>query len=189
MADQKRLFCNFCLRNEFYKLKYLKNTLVMSFRGIIGYYYYCFYSKTHTWINELWAFINLHEKIGLENPLFSYDTETFCWFVDFSKVGNKKGQMPLDYVLETTVAILASLNMYENVKGCSPSTIYGKYRDAIVDFHHHRRRPEGQKILVPTLIGCSIPTTNLNNPTDRAIPVNMLKNFTINSMVEKKFKI
>ncbi len=183
-SGKRRLFCNFCLRNEFYKLKHSKNILILSYRGLIGYYYYCFHAipkTTSMYLSDLQAYIELHVKMGVQNPLFRYDPESLCWFIDFTKVGNRPRQMPLNYVLETAMDILAAFNLYDHVKDCSPATLFNKYKDAIVDFHHHRRRPAGQRLLVPTLFGCGIPMeTSLN----KAIPIQALKNFVPNHMIE-----
>jgi hypothetical protein len=182
----RRLFCNFCMRNEFYKLKHNRNQLVMSFRGLIGYYYYCYYlmPKSPTlWLSDLQQVIELHIRMGVQNPLFRYDPETFCWFIDFSKVGDKRRQVPLKYVLDTTASIMAGLNMYELIKEASTASFFNKFREAINDFHHHRRRP-GRRLLVPTLYGCGIPQ-DLSN---RSIPDVWLKNFVPSYMVENKMR-
>jgi len=184
IVGPKKLFCNFCLRNEFYKLRHQKHVLLMSFRGVIAYYYYCFHLSPKTsamYMMDLEGYINLHVRFGKQNPLFRYDPESYLWFVDFSKVGNKPRQMPLEYVLETVVGILSTFDIYNNAKDVSPAQFFQKYREAITDFHHHRRRPKSQRILTPTFYGCGIPhETNLG----RAIPVNMLRNFTPNQLVE-----
>lgn len=184
IAGPKRLFCNFCLRNEFYKMRHRKHVLLMSFRGVIAYYYYCFHlvPKTATmYMMDLESYINLHVRLGTQNPLFRYDPESFLWFVDFSKVGNKPRQMPLDFVLETVVSILAGFDLYNNVKDASPAQFFQKYKEAITDFHHHRRRPAGQRILTPTLYGCGIPH---ETSVTKAIPINLLRNFTPGQLIE-----
>lgn len=182
--SKKRLFCSFCLRNEFYKLKHSKNILVLSYRGIIGYYYYCFnfVPKSSSMIlSDIQQYTELHVKMGVQNPLFRYDPETMCWFVDFSKVGQRSNQMPINYILETAMEILASFNLYEHIREVSAATIYSKFKDAIIDFHHHRRRPAGQRLLVPTLFGCGIP---METALSKAIPIQALKNFTPSKMME-----
>jgi hypothetical protein len=188
IVGDKSLFCNFCLRNEYYREKEARNTLMLSFRGIIGYYYYCFHQvpKISTmYMQEIEAIIALHVKVGTQNPLFRYDPESYIWFVDFSKVGNKRQQMPLNYVLETVVDILCTFNLYENAKETSPATLYNKYKEAIVEFHHHRTRPAGQKILLPTLYSCGIPYETVGKTV---IPISFLRNFVPNHMVETATK-
>lgn len=184
ICGDKSLFCNFCLRNEYYREKEARNTLMLSFRGIIGYYYYCFHQvpKISTmYMPELEAHVALHVKVGTQNPLFRYDPESYIWFVDFSKVGNKRQQMPLNYVLETVVEILCTFNLYENAKETSPATLYNKYKEAIVEFHHHRTRPAAQKILLPTLYSCGIPYEGAGKTV---IPVSLLRNFVSTHMIE-----
>lgn len=175
---RKRLYCTHCLRNDYYKVRHIRNTLMLSFRGIIGYYYYCFHQipkNAFMWLSDLEAYINLHVKVGIQNPLFRYDPESLLWFVDFSKVGIKPRQMPLSFVLDTVADILAAFNLHENVREASTATLFNKFREAIVDFHNHRRRPNNQRILVPTLYGCGIPHETALN---KAIPVNWLRDFT-----------
>lgn len=183
----RRLFCNFCLRNEFYKKRHQQNTLVMSYRGIIGYYYYCFHAfakqgQGQMWLTDLQGMIELHVKIGVQNPLFRYDPETLCWFVDFSKIGTHKRQMPLSYVLDTASACLSAFSMYEHCPGVSPAGVFNKFKEAMVDFQHHRRRPPGKRILVPTLSGCGIPTDY--GTSNKAIPDTWLRNFVPGHMLE-----
>jgi len=177
LCGPHKLYCNFCIRNDFYQ-RYAKNIMVITFRGVIGYYYYCF---THgkNWSmtgHDLQDIINLHYKLGIQNPLFRYDHDSFCWFIDFSKVGSSKKKMPVESVLETVVQMLAAFNFYEHTKDVSPAKLYTKYKEAILDFHHHRRRPAEQRILAPTLYGCGLPYDNINS--NRFIASDVLKNFT-----------
>lgn len=177
LCGPHKLYCSFCIRNDFYQ-RYSKNIMMITFRGIIGYYYYCF---THgkNWSmtgHDLQDLINLHVKLGNQNPLFRYDHESFCWFIDFAKVGTGKRKMPVESVLETIVQMLAAFNFYEHAKDVSPAKLYNKYKEAVLDFHHHRRRPANLRLLAPTLYGCGIPFDHVNS--NRAIPSDLLKNFT-----------
>jgi len=178
-----KLYCNFCLRNEFYRVRHSRHTLVMSFRGVIAYYYYSFHmaKSCSMFMSEIESYITQHVRFGTQNPLFRYDPESYLWFVDFSKVGTKNRQVPLNGVLESVVDILASFNLYENVRDCSPAQFFGKYKEAITDFHHHHRRPPNQRILTPTLYGCGIPQETVAN---RAIHANLLRNFTPGHLIE-----
>src|SRR5690606_3477806 len=112
---------------------------------------------------------------GLQNPIFRYDPETFCWFIDFSKVGRTKRKMPVETVLHTIIEQLACFNLYENVKECSPRKLYEKYQQAVMDFYQHRARHNGDRVFAPTLWGCDIPTRCPAGA--RAIPVDILQNF------------
>jgi hypothetical protein len=184
LEGQNRLFCNFCLRNAFYKTKLTRNILILSFRSIIGYYFYCFHNcakQPSMWLDEIKGFTELHIKLGTQNPLFRYDPETFCWFVDFNKVGTTKRRMPVEYVLETILDIMSAFGLYEHIRESSPVSLFEKYKDAVLDFHHHRRRPVGQKILAPTLFGCGIP---VDNTATRGIPITSLKNFLPTHLIE-----
>ena len=89
--------------------------------------------------------------------------------------------MPLNCILETVVDILTSFDLYSNVKECSPAAFFQKYREAMTDFHHHRRRPDGKHVLMPTLFGTGIPhETSLT----KAIPINLIQDFTPNRLIE-----
>ncbi len=150
---------------------------MLSFRGIIAYYYYSFHvHKTSLLFSEIESIVNLHAKVGKRNPLFIYDPESFIWFVDFSRIG--KDLIPVTYVLETIVEILYSLNLYENVKCISPLKIYNKFKDAILEFDKTRTRPQ-QTILIPTFFNCGIPFH------EKSVTVNMLKNFTQSHFADK----
>ena len=187
VVGPNHLYCHFCIRNDLYQ-RYAKNTLILTFRGVIGYYYYCFHAckQPAMWITDLHDYIELHIRLGVQNPIFRYDPESFLWFIDFSKVGTGRRKMPVEYILQTVVEILAGFNLYENVRECSPFKMYDKYREAIMDFYHHRKRPPEQKILAPTLVGTGIPHESTFN-VDKAIPVHLLRNFSPAMMTENQY--
>lgn len=187
VVGPNQLYCHFCIRNDLYQ-RYAKNTLILTFRGIIGYYYYCFHTckQPVMFMADLHDYVELHVHLGVQNPLFRYDPESFLWFIDFSKVGTGRRKMPVEYVLQTIVEILAGFNLYNNVRECSPFKMYDKYREAVMDFYNHRKRPPNQKILAPTLLATGIPfESNFNS--DKAIPQDLLRGFVPAMMVENQF--
>jgi hypothetical protein len=187
VVGPNQLYCHFCIRNDLYQ-RYAKNTLILTFRGIIGYYYYCFHicRQPSMFMNDLHDYIELHIRLGVQNPLFRYDPESFLWFIDFSKVGTGRRKMPVEYILQTIIQILAGFNLYDNVRDCSPFKVYDKYREAIMDFYNHRKRPANHKILAPTLLSTGIPLENVSN-TDKAIPQDLLRNFVPSMMTENQY--
>ena len=156
LCQNNRFFCNFCLRNN-YHTKDNRNILMLTFRSIIGYFYYEFYQfpkQTLMYLSEIQDYIDLHKEIGLLNPVFNYDPESCVWFIDFRRVGETKKKINIKEVYSTIVDILASFNLISNVKGIQVSKMYAKYQEAIKDFYEKRYRPDGKKICIPTLKGC-----------------------------------
>jgi hypothetical protein len=169
-----RFYCCFCLRHN-YNHRDNRHILIFSMRGIVGYYFWQFYfspPRPCMWLSEIKDYLLLHEEVGLRNPLFNYDPDTFTWFVDFRRVGDSKKKMPLKEVKCTVIEMLAVFNMHIHVKGLSMAAFYGKYSDAINDFYSKRYRPEGKRHLVPTFKGCGNPDWGYcNNGNQIVLPV------------------
>lgn len=185
LAGTDKFYCNFCIRNDYYH-RFNSNIMVLTYRGIIGYYYYAYYvfPKSPTmYMVDINDYVELHVKAGIQNPIFRYDPETYCWFIDFSKIGKRK--MPIECVLHTIIEQLACLNIYENVRNGSPVKLYQKYQQAIMEFYQHRARTNGDKVFAPTLWGCDIPEHC--SAGTRAIPVEILQNFLPDNMVDNNY--
>lgn len=107
LSGPERIFCPFCLRNAFYT-KRSKHILILSFRSLIASFYYQFYAcqNRKLWLSQIKEYICVHEYIGLKNPVFMYDQETYLWFIDFSRVGTGKKEIPIIEVHRTIVDIL-----------------------------------------------------------------------------------
>lgn len=147
-------YCSFCLRNGL-NTKRRNHILIMSFRAIIGYYYYghyCITLRKISW-SEIKAYIEAHTESGLQNPVFSYDPETYLWYIDFSKVGKSTKKISIDDVMKTVSNILASFNLGHHIKNINVNELYAKYDGAIRKYYENRTRPEDKKTLVPTLKG------------------------------------
>ena len=155
-------YCSFCLRHKF-NTRNSRDLLIMSFRGIIGYYYeYLYRDKGELSFSQVQDYVKLHRKVGLQNPVFYYDDESMLWFVDFARVGRGRKKLRLTDILQTTINILACFNMAQVVPDANLHKMYEKYREAIDKFCSHRYRPEGRWLLVPTMCGCgsaAYPTT------------------------------
>jgi hypothetical protein len=182
LAGVDSFYCNYCIRNDFYH-KFNANIMILTYRGIIGYYYYAYYvipKNSTIFMADLQDYIELHVRAGLQNPIFKYDPETFCWFIDFSKIGKRK--MPVESVLHTIIEQLACFNLYENVRECSPAKLYKKYYAAVMQFYQHRARVDDEMVFAPTLWNCDIPTRC--SVGMRSLPVDILQNFFPTNMVD-----
>jgi hypothetical protein len=152
LSGPDKFFCNFCLRNRLNQ-KDSRHTLLLSFRGIIGYYYYSFYhfTKPLMYITEIMDYIELHRQAGMQNPLFLYDHDSFMWFIDFTRVGQGRNKLPVEEILKTVTEILLTFSLQECVKDIRPYKLYAKYEEAIFKFYHQRSRPANMRVLSPTL--------------------------------------
>lgn len=153
LSGPNKFYCTFCLRHKLNQ-RDSRHTLIMSYRGIIGYYYYAFYAmskNTQMTISEIWDYINLHVCLGNQNPLFLYDPESFLWFIDFTRVGNSQRKMPIKDILGSVGEILMGFALHENIKDVKPHKMYLKYEEAILKFYQQRSRPVAMRILSPTL--------------------------------------
>lgn len=184
LGGKRDFYCSFCLRNNLHT-RNSQHILTMSFRSIVGYYYYEHYIGSHSpshrrmWLSEIDDFIQVHAEVGMCNPVFNFDPVTLLWFVDFSKIGISKKKIKVEEVLKTVVNMLATFNLTEQVPGLQATLFYEKYKDAIMQFYNQRYRPEGRKMLIPTLVGCINGDNRLNNVLEKT------RNFTSNDMVPK----
>jgi hypothetical protein len=175
-------YCPFCLRHDLHTKK-SKDVLVISFRAILGTFYYGFYLgnvrvNKQMWFSEIQDYIKVHVETGLQNPIFSYDPETMLWFVDFSKVGRGKKKVPLESVLKTVLSILSCFNLKYNFPHGDIQIMYEKYEEAIQRFYSHRYRPSDKKFLIPTL-------TTLMNET-KGFKLENTRNFSQKKMLIKQ---
>lgn len=174
-------YCNFCIQNNL-TTKNNKNILILSFRAIIGYYHQFMYlGNKKIYHSQIEDFIKSHQEVGLLNPVFRYDPESYLWFVDFSKVGRGNKKIPVSEVLKTVVNILSCFSLPLIIDGLKPSLIYEKYEEAIKKFYSLRYRPENKRLLIPTLTNCGgvCDTKNVNQE--------MLKNFTKKDFLVKSY--
>lgn len=154
----ERFFCPFCLRHGFHT-RTSKNILVISFRSIIAYYYYDKYiyaANRHLWIKEVTDCIEAHWEAGMKNPVFTYDPESFLWFVDFGKVGKGKKKIRITEVLKTILNMLVCFNMPQHIPNLKKGNLYQKFAEAILKFYKNRYRPPGKAMLIPTLKDCGV---------------------------------
>jgi hypothetical protein len=129
--------------------------LILSYRGIIGYYYRMLYlAKPHKlWFNQLENLIEKHQKIGLQNPVFSYDPSTFLWFIDFNKVGSDKRKAPFDDVQKNVKLMFDVFEIATHVQSNVYEVMYDRFDRALVSFYEKRKRPKDRRMLIPTFSG------------------------------------
>lgn len=150
--------CPFCLRNRF-NGKMNRHILILSFRAIVGYYFHEKYqasSNRSIWLSEIKDCIRSHEKVGLQNPIFSYDPETLLWFVNFERVGKGRKKIRVVEVLKTLVNMLACFNLPQHIPNIQMTKLFTKYSEAVKKFYKERYRPEGKRLLIPTLAQCGV---------------------------------
>jgi len=156
LTGDRGFYCPFCVRHDFHTKK-RKHVLALTFRGLIGYMYgICYFGREpRIYLSQLEDLVQQHVDVGHLNPLFVYDPETFCWFVDFAKVGESKKKMPMHEVLCTANEIISAFNPYNYIRGFKSNLFTKKYSKAITEWYNHRRRPEGKAILSPTMKNCA----------------------------------
>lgn len=148
-------FCPFCIRNNFHH-KLSKNILIMSYRGIIGYYYwelYRFDNISKMWYTDILNLVDQHIFVGLENPVFYYDPSTFLWFLDFNRIGIGKKKAPIVEVKKAAQQILQCFRLNNRINTHAEDKMWDKYDQAIDLYYKQRKRPKDRKMLIPTLAG------------------------------------
>lgn len=163
---KEKFFCNHCIRHNFNN-RSNSNVLILSFKGIIGYYYHAFYrSKNTMFYEDVSEHIQKHKEVGLKNPIFSYDDNSYLWFVDFNKIGNGNRKIAIDEILKTIIEILATFNLRRYIDGIMEHAVYKKYNEAITEFYQKRTRPADKRILSPTLVKCGATDMTKENPIE-----------------------
>jgi hypothetical protein len=184
MSGDDSFYCAFCLRNGF-NTKNRKDVLILSFRAIIGWlYYYKYVSVTagKIWFTELEDSIEIHRRVGLTNPAFFYDPETFLWFVNFARIGSGRKRQPIEDIHKTVINILACFNLSMNVPSLDTTEFFAKYRKSIDEFYEKRQRPKNKHMLIPTFSGCGV----VNLGVESRISNYKLRNFDAYSFECKK---
>lgn len=170
-----KFHCFFCLRSNYYQ-KTNHNVMILSYKGIIGYYYYSYFIAPKTtssmYGTDIEEYVKKHIQVGLMNPVFNYDPDTFSWFIDFSKVSKKK--IPIENIYKTIISQLAIFDLLENMPGISEKKFFDKIKDAVSQFYSKRTRVGNNNVFVPTFLDCDIPFI-VNDV--KPIPLELLQNF------------
>lgn len=142
--------CTFCIRNNF-NTKNCHHIFKMSFKSIIEYLYNANYLQTRRiYLCELKDCIEIHQQVGLKNPAFFYDPETFIWFINFNKIGKSPKKIDLDEVFKSVIEILFCFNLYENIPSISLSDLFNNIKDKLEKFYSQRIHEK--EIFIPTLL-------------------------------------
>lgn len=164
----KYFYCPFCLRHNHHH-RSAQNILIMSYRGLIGYYYHRFYrgegnhdNRTMYWA-DIQRMIDKHRIVGMSNPVFNYDPATYLWFIDFNRIGNQKRKAPYAEVLETAKVMLHVFEVLNCAGRYGEDDFWDKIQKAMTLFYEQRKRPKDRKMLIPTLAG------SLPNVTDEFV--------------------
>ena len=151
-----KFYCPFCLRNDFHH-RDSRNVLIMSYRSIIGHYYYKHHldseSRMKMWISQITELIHRHERTGLSSPAFSYDPSTYLWFIDFNKVGNHHRKAPFEDIAKIASLILDCFELEKTYGSYVQEDLWKKYEKALKLFYEKRQRPKDRRMLIPTLQG------------------------------------
>jgi hypothetical protein len=156
-------YCDFCLRHGFNRQSN-RNILIVSFRAIVGFYYYDLYRCSTAGVKDLYLsdiedYVKSHIATGLQNPIFIYDEDTMLWFLDFEKIGRGRKKVRVGEVLRTVVDILSCFDIYLHYPSLNMHCLYDKYREAIEKFYCQRYRPDNRKECVPTFASCGVSDT------------------------------
>ena len=152
----QRFYCPFCLRHNMHT-KANKHILIMSFRSVFAYYYYAKYVsvvKRNLWLSEITDIIDSHWDAGIQNPVFTYDPDSFLWFIDFSKVGKGRKKVRASEVLKTIQNQILCLNLPHHITSIKMGKFYHKFETAVEKFSQERYRPTNKRFLIPTLKDC-----------------------------------
>jgi hypothetical protein len=169
-----KVYCAFCIRHS-HQTKAQKDILILTFRSVIGHYYYCHYKKDKfMWLSEIKDCIDNHIEAGMSNPFFNYDDETFLWFVDFNRVGKSAKKINKGVVIEVVSKIVSTFNIEKNMGCNNRNKFFSKYIDAINLFYSHRKRPHDRNILNPTLSNMAV----RESATKLDYNIDKIKNFT-----------
>jgi hypothetical protein len=193
IIGKDKFFCLNCIRNDYYKPEITKDIMILSFRAVFGYFYYCFYltstkNSVHytTGTMSLYEFremAELHQLIGQSNPLFKWDQDSFSWFIDFSKVG--EGKIHVDEVLKTLVQLMLSFKFEENAPSISLNKFYNKLKEGVLEFAENRNiTGNNGRVFSPNLANCGIPEKNSTNV--KSVPETFLNGFYYSLITEKK---
>jgi len=153
--SRNKFYCPFCLRHDF-QFRPSRNVLIFSYRSIIGYYYIKHHIKkmgATIWLNQIEDMIEIHRKIGLRNPVFSYDPTTYLWFADFNKVGSASHKAPFEEVLVSAKWIMTAFRLDQVLTMQNADSMWDRYEEAFKVFYKSRQRPADKKMLIPTLKG------------------------------------
>lgn len=149
-----RYYCNFCIRNRF-SHKIEKDILCLDFKGPIGFLYYWLFNEDKVYMGQIQSLIKSHAVTGLQHPAFLYDYDNLTWYVDFRRIGRTSRKVSVESVIHNVYRIIDSLYLSHFDKTVNIDTLREKYTVAIKSFYKNRQRPEGKKVLSPSMRKCA----------------------------------
>lgn len=156
-----KFYCSFCLRHN-HNHRPARHILPISFRGIIGYYYYQYYlpDTSKLYYSQIKSFIENHKRVGLQSPVFYYDDSNFMWYLNFNHIGNHQNKAPYSEVKRNISSILSCFKINLMISQFAQDAVLKKFEKAIELFYQQRKRPKNKKTLIPTLDGISLSDKN-----------------------------
>ena len=161
-------FCRFCMRNKFYSPEVTKNVAILSYRCLIGYIHYAFAQNNNIIYGaELKEMIQDHVSASSSNPLFSYDPDTYNWYINMEPVASNK--IKYKEIGLTIASQLCALGIAEVFYRGSPHLIYQRIMYGL---------STGEKLIIPMPKdgGCGV--------EDKGIPKDYLTEFIYSHMVD-----
>lgn len=165
-------FCPFCIRSGHHHKDALLHTMILSFRGVIGYYYWQLYINPNRliYLSEIETCLREHAQMGLQHPAFSYDPETLNWYIDFRLIGDTKHKFPIKTVHDNIDFILETFGMKKRVPQLNVQLFQDKFNKAITLYHEQRQRPKEKKLLCPTFVNCGSFRADMDFESIKTLP-------------------
>lgn len=165
-------YCAFCLRNRHHHADALHHKLILSFGGVIGFYYWQLYQNINRtiYLSEIEYYVREHEKVGLKHPAFTYDPETMNWYIDFRMIGNNRYKFPIKTVHNNIDFIIECFQLQKRVPHLNVKTFNDKFTTAIDLYYEQRQRPKGKRVLCPTFVNCGSFRADMDFESTKTIP-------------------
>jgi hypothetical protein len=165
-------YCPFCIRNGHHHSDASQHKLILSFRGIIGFYYWQLYQTPNRsiYLSEIESCVREHVSDGLQHPAFSYDPETLNWYIDFRLVGTTRHKFPIKTVHDNIDFILECFQLKKRVPHLNPDVFQNKFTEAINLYYEQRQRPKTKKVLCPTFVNCGSFRPDMDFESTKTLP-------------------
>lgn len=132
---KEKNYCLTCLRQDYGSKndQYLNNIFMFGLNSIFFKYYNYYPSKIS--LSEIKEIILNHARIGLKNPIFSYNSLNFMWFVDFNKIDNNFIEIQ---IIENTIKEIINCATKKMETKQTRNEIKKKYINALNKFNKKR---------------------------------------------------
>jgi hypothetical protein len=132
--------------------------------------------RRRLWLSDIEDMVSAHINVGLENPVFTYDPDTFLWFVDFTKVGQGKKKVALEAVVATISQIATCFDLTNFASKQGMHNLLEAFSRATEKFYTNRYRPDDRKMLIPTF-------SSIGEPLPKDYCVEEVRAFTAKKLV------